>query len=170
MEDGDRAESGTHWVVIGSDRPGEGTNERHEGWKIRLVEEGIDVMSVFKCVHVLASYPILANLQSRCDLKALVSVTTFYCLQACEQGLLFGRGLNSKSNKLRFFLCQWFLTVTVFFSFPDRRAEGGGRGGGQQRWRLKKVGKQATHQQQKDGEEQGSTMMGCEEVKKSWKM
>lgn len=77
-------------------------------------------LSVCLCVRHI---PFLASLQSRCDLQASVSVTTFYCLQACEQGLLFGRGLNSKSNKLGFFIWQRFSTAMVFFRFPDRKAE-----------------------------------------------
>lgn len=83
-------------------------------------------ISAYMCVRHI---PFLASLQSRCDLQAWVSVTTFYCLQACEQGLLFGRSLNSKSNKLGFFIWQRFPTAMVFFRFPDRRAEGedGGR-------------------------------------------
>ena len=73
--------------------------------------------------------PFLASLQSRRDLQAWVSVTTFYCLQACEQGLLFGRGLNSKSNKLGFFIWQRFFNCNGFLQFPWPQSGGRGRGG-----------------------------------------
>lgn len=68
------------------------------------------VLTVSMC---LCHISLLASLQSRCDLQALVSVTTFYCLQACEQGLLLGRGINSKSNKLGVFIWQRFPSVSL---------------------------------------------------------
>lgn len=84
-----------------------------------LRRNGTDVkrlcLSACMCVRHI---PFLASLQSRRDLQAWVSVTTFYCLQACEQGLLFGRGLNSKSNKLGFFIWQRFFNCNGFLQFP----------------------------------------------------
>ena len=85
--------------------------------------------------------PFLASLQSRRDLQAWVSVTTFYCLQACEQGLLFGRGLNSKRNKLGFFIWQRFFNCNGFLQFPWPQSGGRGRGGGEgleeQKWQQR---------------------------------
>ena len=100
-------------------------------WKVHVC-----VLSVCMCVRHI---PFLAGLQSRRDLQARVSPTTFYCRQACERWLLFGRGLNPKSNKLGFFIWPWFQTAMGVFRFSRPQSERGrGDGGGGGGWKRRK--------------------------------